>query len=149
MLALNYLLPLTNQKHPEAIYILGKFCYVEKDYKQAKAIWEKALTLGWSKATYRLGTLYGLIEKNRDMAEHYFRQALEKGEIKGYYHAALLCSKLEDIPAEVSNLYYGAVGNHQPCLERLKHQAEEKIEAALLNLGAYYITKGQHTEAVS
>lgn len=71
-------------RSPEGIFYLGKLCFIQHQYAEAKRHFEDAAAKNYSPAIYRLGRLYELgkgVPIDEQTAYQYFERAAQMGHL--------------------------------------------------------------------
>lgn len=71
-------------RSPEGIFYLGKLCFIEQHYADAKRHFEDATAKNYSPAVYRLGRMYELgtgVPLDKHKAFKYFERAAQMGHL--------------------------------------------------------------------
>lgn len=140
--------------------------YKEKNYTEARILWEKAAHLNSGEAEYQLSRLYALGQGVEENTERYFElleNAAEKGELKAlktlgneYYSGNVITRDYGkafrllkeaairgDVESQVylGRMYgygYGVEKNPEKALEWYRKAANENNSSALLEIGRMY-----------
>lgn len=154
-----------NLKSAQAAYLLATHCMngYGQDVNIDKAIYwyKKAIELGYSRANYELGVVYHKYKHNIELAQKYFEQAIDLGDIDAYHDLAIMHINKKEYRKALILLTHSKVEHHaasqftlaqfylfniqvtkdtNKAIQLLNKAADSNYAPAVAQLGRIYVT---------